>query len=188
VYTRVPASNAVFLTFDDGPDPNHTPRILELLERHGVRATFFLQGDRVESHGNIVRDVVAGGHTLGNHSYSHPSFAKITLQRQAEEIDRTNGLLSSFDGWKRHVFRPPYGHLSAATLALCALRWQRVALWTHDSFDYRLDADAIVERFATLSVRAGDILLFHDDGAAGVAALDRLLPRWRGAGLEFAAI
>jgi peptidoglycan-N-acetylglucosamine deacetylase len=189
IYTRAAAaSRALYLTFDDGPSPAHTPGVLDLLARYGARATFFLRGEAMEVHAGIVSDIVARGHALGNHSYSHPSFAKISLRRQVDEIERTNRLLQRFDGHERHVFRPPYGKMSSATIALCTLRGQRVALWTHDSMDFVLDASAVVDRFATLRLQAGDILLFHDDHAAGSAALEKLLPQWRSAGFEFATL
>jgi peptidoglycan-N-acetylglucosamine deacetylase len=189
IYTRATAaSRALYLTFDDGPNPDHTPQVLDLLARYEARATFFLTGKAMEAHAGIVSDIVARGHALGNHSYSHPSFKDISLRRQVEEIERTNALLQRFDGKDRHLFRPPYGKMSSATIALCTLRRQRVALWTHDSMDFSLDSRAIVERFATLRLRFGDILLFHDDHAAAATALEKLLPQWRGAGFEFATL
>lgn len=189
VYTRASArSNAIYLTFDDGPHPEHTPRVIDLLAKHRARATFFLIGERAEAHGDIVRALVAGDHRLGNHSFSHPSFAKIALRRQLDELDRTDGLLRRFDGRERHAFRPPYGRLRVGAIALCVKRRQPIALWTHDSLDFQLDPDAIVRRFTDLRLQPGDILLFHDDGPAGLIALEELLPRWRRAGFEFAAL
>jgi peptidoglycan/xylan/chitin deacetylase (PgdA/CDA1 family) len=189
IYTRAArAPRALYLTFDDGPNPRYTPGVLDLLDRHRARATFFLTGGAIEAHGDIVKEIVARGHALGNHSYSHPAFTGISLRRQVAEIERTNDLLRRFDGRPRHVFRPPYGKIRLPTIALCLLRRQSVALWTHDSLDFKLGAPALVERLAGLSLRPGDILLFHDDQPASPTALDELLPRWRGAGFEFATL
>jgi peptidoglycan/xylan/chitin deacetylase (PgdA/CDA1 family) len=189
IYTRVrAAANEVYLTFDDGPNPEHTPRVLDLLSRHGARATFFLQGELVEAHGGLVEEIVARGHALGNHSYSHVPFDRLSLRKQADEIQRTNDLLQRFDGRTCHAFRPPYGRLPLATIALCTLWRQRVALWTHDSNDFALAASDIVDRFSRLRVQPGDIVLFHDDQGGGAMALENLLPAWRSAGLEFAPL
>jgi peptidoglycan/xylan/chitin deacetylase (PgdA/CDA1 family) len=186
VYTRVMTrSNSIYLTFDDGPDAEHTPRVLDLLALHGAKATFFLRGDNAERNAELARRLVKSGHALGNHSYSHPSFGQLAWRRQVEEIERTDRLLESFDGRKKHAFRPPYGKLTLQTLALCLWRRQRVALWTHDSLDFRLDTQAIVQRLQELRVRGGDIVLFHDDGVPGIAALEQVLPVWRAAGFEF---
>jgi peptidoglycan/xylan/chitin deacetylase (PgdA/CDA1 family) len=186
LYTRVlTRANSIYLTFDDGPDAEHTPRMLDLLAQHGARATFFLRGDNAERHTVLTRRLVTSGHTLGNHSYSHRSFERLGWRHQAEEIERTDRVLERFDGRRRHVFRPPYGRLTPPALALCVLRRQRVALWTHDSLDFRLDTAAIVQRLHGLPIRGGDIILFHDDAPPGIAALDQVLPIWRAAGFEF---
>lgn len=189
IYTRAAqASRALYLTFDDGPNPEHTPGVLGLLERYNARATFFLTGKAMEANGELVKEMVARGHAIGNHSYSHPAFTRISLKRQVEEIERTNELLQRFDGRPRHVFRPPYGKMRLPTIALCLFRRQSVALWTHDSLDFKLGAKALVDRFGDLSLRGGDILLFHDDKPAASAALEELLPRWRDDGFEFATL
>ncbi len=185
LFTRARKKSLVYLTFDDGPHPEHTPRLLKLLERHQVKATFFIVGERAEAHPEIVRTIVAAGHTLGNHSYSHPSFKVTSFGRQSEEIERTNEVLKGFDGRKRHLVRPPYGNLSWATIVLCALRRERIALWSRDSHDYRLGSDEIVKRMSSLKIAPGDVLLFHDDGSSGIDALETLLPGWRSNGLNF---
>jgi peptidoglycan/xylan/chitin deacetylase (PgdA/CDA1 family) len=189
VYTRArTAANEIFLTFDDGPDPQYTPSVLELLSRHGVPATFFLQGERVERHGSVVTDIVAAGHALGNHSYSHPHFENSSLRTQAEEISRTDELLSRYDGQARHLVRPPHGRATLGTIMLCAWRRQRIALWNRDSLDFKLDSAAIVERFRVAPVKSGDILLFHDDSGIGLEALGQLIPRWQKSGLKFSTL
>lgn len=178
----------VYLTFDDGPHPEHTPPLLDLLARYDARATFFMLGSKVQSQESLVRQIVSAGHTLGNHSFSHPSFVSIPLQRQAQEIDRTDALLAPFDGRPRHLFRPPRGRPALATLALCVGRRHPIALWTHDSRDFTLDQAQVVSAMTGTRVVPGDILLFHDDGDVARAALETLLPLWQGSGLKFAAL
>ena len=178
----------IYLTFDDGPDPQHTRPLLALLDAHKAKGTFFLQGQQVEEHGDIVADIVKGGHTLGNHSYSHANFTSLDWDGQLDEISRTDNLLSRHDGNEIHVFRPPYGKLRLNTLAMCLHRRQDIAMWTHDSFDFKLDESHVVERMKDMPVRSGDILLFHDDGHAAIGALEQLLPTWQQAGFRFAAL
>ena len=103
---------ALYLSFDDGPHPEHTPRLLDLLARHGARASFFLVGQRVEQHPALVERIVAEGHALGNHSYSHPMFRRLGLRAQLDEVERTDRLLAAFDRRGPHRFRPPRGDVS----------------------------------------------------------------------------
>jgi peptidoglycan/xylan/chitin deacetylase (PgdA/CDA1 family) len=189
VYTkRAGEASGVYLTFDDGPHPEHTPRLLELLARHDARATFFLLGENAARHQDLVRRIVSEGHAIGNHSYTHPSFVDISLRRQAQEIDRTERVLSGFDGRPSHPFRPPRGRPTAGTIALCLLRRCPMALWTHDSRDFARDTASVVESLSSAQVEPGDILLFHDDSGTGLDALEVLLPRWQSSGLKFLAL
>jgi len=189
LFTRMPADDkTIYLTFDDGPDATHTLRVLDLLDAHHALATFFLQGRRVEKHRQIASEIVRRGHSLGNHSYSHASFTKIGVKQQYHEISRTDEILEQIDGRQRHLLRPPHGRLNPFTALVCATRRQRIALWTHDSLDHRLGADEVVEQLESLDMRSGDILLFHDDGAAGISALGRMLPVWREAGFVFSKL
>lgn len=181
-------SKAICLTFDDGPHPEHTPRLLDLLRRHAIHATFFLQGRYVEQYPQLVARLVAEGHVIGNHSFNHPSFAKLTLSRQVEEIRQTETLLTRFDGRSRHPFRPPYGRLTVGIIAWCLLHRHRITLWSFDSLDFRLSEQEICERAQRSLLSQGSILLFHDDSVSGALALDRLIPLWRAAGLEFTTV
>lgn len=188
LFTRARVRRQVCLTFDDGPSPEHTPALLDLLAEHKVPATFFLVGSRATAHPDIVRRIVAEGHALGNHSFSHPRFDQCSMRTQWEEIDKTDRELAKHDGIQRHLVRPPYGKLGLRTLAVSALRRQRIALWTRDSLDYRLDTAQIISRFDSTRLRPGDVILFHDDGSSGIEALRVLLPLWRGANLEFGTL
>jgi peptidoglycan-N-acetylglucosamine deacetylase len=188
MFTRARVRRQVCLTFDDGPSPEHTPALLDLLAEHQVPATFFLIGSKISEHPAIVQRIVAEGHSLGNHSFNHPRFDRSSMRKQWEEIERTEQALTSCDGLKRHLVRPPYGRLGLGTLAVCLARRQRIALWNRDSLDYRLEREQIISRFESQPIRRGDVLLFHDDGSPGIDALRVLLPRWRKAGLEFGTL
>ncbi|HKE49007.1 MAG TPA: polysaccharide deacetylase family protein [Rhodanobacteraceae bacterium] len=180
---------ALYLSFDDGPHPEHTPRLLDLLKKHGARATFFLIGRKAEKYPEVVRRIVAEGHLLGNHSYSHPAFAKIAPGEQADEIDRTDRILAQFDGLARHPFRPPSGALPMSLVMQCVRKRRRIAYWSYDSMDYRRDKkDMLLERLRGFPPTPGDIVLMHDDDDEIVHALEELIPEWRAAGFALPAL
>jgi peptidoglycan/xylan/chitin deacetylase (PgdA/CDA1 family) len=104
------------LTFDDGPDPQYTPRILEALRKHGAKATFFLIGERAEQEPALVRQILADGHELANHSHSHPDFERLPLRRAMQEISRTTAMIEAIQGSRCRLFRPPKGKLCLNSL------------------------------------------------------------------------
>jgi len=187
--TYAQGGRALYLSFDDGPHAEITPRILDLLAAHDARARFFLLGENVEKHPELVRRMVAEGHLIGNHSYSHPPFKKISLDEQLSEIDRTDRILAEFDGRPRHRFRPPSGALPLPLLIRFARERRSIAYWSYDSLDYqRRPATEFVQRMRQSPPDAGEIVLMHDDDANVVHALTDLMPEWRTAGFEFRAL
>lgn len=181
-----PGRRAIAITFDDGPIPAHTPRLMSLLEAHGGRGTFFVIGAFAETQPEIMRRLVEGGHEIGNHSMRHRAFAAMAPARQFAEIEEADKVLERYDGRPAHWFRPPQGRITPAMLLALGRRRHPVAMWSLDSFDYRgLGVEAIVSRFDSRPARPGDVLLFHDDNDDTVRALEKLVPRWRAEGYEF---
>lgn len=179
----------LFLTFDDGPHPEYTPPVLDLLARHGATATFFVIGDRIDRHPDVVRRIVAEGHALGNHSWSHPLMGDLPLEQQIEQIDSTDAALAAFDGRQRHPFRPPCGALPANLLLHFARIGRTVASWSYDTHDYeQLPAQTLLQRVQADPPRSGDVVLMHDDSAQTVEALATLLPQWREQGFAVRAM
>ena len=174
------------LTFDDGPHPAHTPALLDLLAAHGARATFFLIGREAERHPALVARLLREGHTLGNHSWSHPQFERLDLAAQRDEIERTDRLLQSFDGLTRHDFRPPRGVMPRSMVIDCIRRGRRIAYWSYDSLDYsQRSADELIASAHRHAPRAGEILLMHDDGGLSLHLLAVMLPVWTRTGFAF---
>ena len=187
--TRMPsAKREVYLTFDDGPHPTNTPALLDVLAASQVKATFFLIGQQAELHPSVVQRLVAEGHAIGNHSMTHPNMRSLGRREQLAQIDRADEVLARFDGRKRHLFRPPRGHATPATIARALGGSQPLVLWSFDSHDYKLGGQALVERLEQHRPKGGDILLFHDDMPTTIEALRVVLPRWRSAGLQFATM
>jgi peptidoglycan/xylan/chitin deacetylase (PgdA/CDA1 family) len=177
------ADQALYLTFDDGPHEGHTSRLLDVLAMNDAKASFFLLGEQVEQHPDVVRRIVADGHRLGNHSYDHPRFTRIPHRQQLEQIGRTEQLLTTFDGKRDHWFRPPSGQFPLSLLLHFATQPGAIAYWSYDSLDYqRLPAEGLVAIMREHPPRAGDVLLMHDDAAATVDALEVMIPEWRKAG------
>jgi peptidoglycan/xylan/chitin deacetylase (PgdA/CDA1 family) len=180
----------IALTFDDGPDPEWTPRVLDALGRLGMRATFFLVGERAARHPELVARIAAEGHEAGSHSWDHPSLPEIPLPAVAEQFDRTRAALGERDAG---LLRPPYGHQTLATWRLAAARGYRVVMWSAAAGDWRdLDGATLAGRVLA-AARPGAIVLLHDslytaerpefrDRAPTIAALGILaerLPGWR---------
>ena len=181
--------DAIYLTFDDGPDPLHTPALLDLLRDHGARASFFLIGREAERYPELVKRIVAEGHRLGNHSYSHPVFNGLPLSEQLAEIDRTDRVLAAFDGIRRHRFRPPRGAFSLALTLHFMWSRRNLTYWSYDSLDYQhKPADELVNLLRARAPRAGDVLLMHDDNECSMRMLKTLLPEWRENGFTFSAL
>ncbi|MBO2520448.1 MAG: hypothetical protein CW345_01375 [Firmicutes bacterium] len=191
-----PARPWVALTFDDGPSPQYTPRILEILEKHGVPATFFMVGAHVEAYPDIAAAVVEAGHEVGNHTYSHINVPTASTQRLYEEMLRTTAVILEVTGQYPRYVRPPRGLYDGRFRRMAALLGQEVVLWNRSSFDWQgsLSPQAIVRRIVN-EARPGDILLFHDSGAligreggnreATVQALEGIILGVRAKGLEF---
>jgi peptidoglycan-N-acetylglucosamine deacetylase len=179
---------SIYLSFDDGPHPQYTPPLLDLLRSYDAKGTFFLIGDRVEMHPDITRRIIDEGHAIGNHSMTHPKLEKLTGRKQLLEVERADAVLSPFNGKTRQLFRPPNGRATMSTIVSSIVLSRPLVLWSVDSRDYCLAADEVVRRLEATIVRAGDILLFHDDIGVAEVALRRLLPRWRDAGLNFGTL
>ena len=137
VLTRTRDQDLRYLSFDDGPDPEHTPKLLDTLARHGVKASFFLVGEKIEQYPEIVQRIVADGHMIGNHSYSHWSFRNMDLRKQLDEVYKTDALLRLFDNRPYHRMRPPHGYVGAKLLLHFARRKRSFIYWSYDSLDYQ---------------------------------------------------
>lgn len=181
------AAEGVALTFDDGPDPVQTPRILDVLARFRARATFFVVGAQADRQPELVRRIHAEGHQLGNHTYSHFHCPELDLGGLMRQIERTDDAVEAAlgEGVLRTplLFRPPFGELHPRQALYLALRGRSVAFWSRDTRDYRdACADEIAAMGATLD--CGDVLLMHDRFPNTVEALPTLLETLERRGLR----
>jgi len=174
VIARGPAHDAggapcLYLTFDDGPDPDGTPALLELLDAHDTRATFFLLGQRAARHPALVRTVADAGHGVGSHGWDHRDPWRTPGREVLDGLDRTEAVLSDLVGGRVRDHRPPYGRLTPATLRWARSAGRRIVLWDRMAGDFGKTAGKV------RSLRPGSILVLHE-GEAGRAARPRLLP------------
>jgi peptidoglycan/xylan/chitin deacetylase (PgdA/CDA1 family) len=148
------------LTFDDGPDTANTPRILDALKRHHAHATFFVLGAQARLHPELVSRIVAEGHALGSHSWSHPS--RVSSQRAREEVESTEALLKKITGHAPALFRPPYGILKNGLASAAQKKGNAVILWTISSADTRPISSRQIADNIIHTPDSGDIALMHD--------------------------
>lgn len=183
----------VALTFDDGPDAQTTPAVLESLARHDVKATFFVVGYRAEKLPLLLQTMAAQGHELGNHSYSHnySQFKKNELEIFRSEIERTNTLIELTTGQTPSLFRPPGGYLSDRMVAFVNNYPMTIAYWTwqQDSKDWIVGKKGeSIAGHVVSNIQPGQIIILHDGAGNGLEtarAVDMLLTRLTADGYRF---
>jgi len=190
------AGNGCALTFDDGPNPRATPALLSLLERHRVPATFFMLGKYVEQNASLAAEIASAGHSIGNHTHSHPSLLFSSRPRIVDELTRCENAIFSATGRHSSCVRPPFGflgpqfHRAAREAGL-----SKVVMWSRAANDWNPQSASRVTR-RIQNLQTGDILLLHDgdhrlanaDRSHMLQALEYCLPRWGDAGLRFVTV
>jgi peptidoglycan-N-acetylglucosamine deacetylase len=163
IVSRQEGNGGVALTFDDGPHPQGTPLVLEILREAGATATFFLVGEQVERRPTLAAEIVAAGHRVELHCHRHRNSLRLTPGQFAADLDRGRRVIEDATGQAVAAHRPPYGIYSAGALRACRRRGWRPVLWSQWGRDWRGRASAkSIARCATESVSAGDIVLLHD--------------------------
>ncbi len=158
--THVSVSEPVAaLTFDDGPDAEHTPRLLSLLDRFGAAATFFMIGEAAEKNPCVVEMVASAGHAVGNHSWDHPSFPQISLGEQWRQLRKCERALAPHG---QKLFRPPFGHQTAQSRLLAWGMGYQVVTWSLVAADWLDNEAEWMADHVEKEMRPGSIVLFHD--------------------------
>lgn len=174
------ADKVVALTFDDGPDADSTPRVLDLLKRYDVRATFFVVGEQARQNPELIHRMVAEGHTVAGHSYYHlPQSTLWSSQRYTEELFRCNDVVARLTGLRMRLYRPPFGVTNppiaraVKNLGLIPVGWSVRSLDTMTK-----DPDRVVDRVMR-GLRGGDVILLHDRLENSEELLEKLLTALR---------
>jgi peptidoglycan/xylan/chitin deacetylase (PgdA/CDA1 family) len=208
---RTNSPRKLAITFDDGPNPKITPGLLNLLDRYGARANFFVIGRFARECAGLVRETADRGHLIGNHSATHVNLFWRTRKQIRDEIQHCNDAVFTAAGVKPKWFRPPWGMRNPWVISSARMAGLRTVLWSHLPGDWRTkSAEWLIKRMEILAKRAqessaegkyssvgnGDILCLHDgdhrflhgDRRVTLEALQYWLPRWRDLGLEFVTI
>lgn len=180
--------NLCALTFDDGPSPFTTPHLLEQLEQNGIKATFFLLGSNAARYPRIVELIKNGGHEIGNHSWSHANLKHLNVEKQKEEICRTDEVLRS-QGVTPLYLRPPYGSFDGRTVRIAEELGLSLILWSLDSHDWKHLPVNYAKLLSTRGTTYEDgslrgIFLFHDIHKTTVDDLPRILENLRAGGCD----
>ena len=162
-----PETPAVAITFDDGPDTTYTPKILDILARHGVRATFFLIGQAAEKHPEVVARIVNEGHAIGNHTYFHTNLSRMAAWQVLLDLRKAQAVFTRLVGQAPAVVRPPYGALDPPAVEAIGQEGFKVVLWTIDSLDWwGLSKEQIIKNVVP-ALKSGVIVLHHSSGGPG---------------------
>jgi len=189
-------SKQLALTFDDGPNDPHTLRLLEVLAKHNVHATFFLIGRYVSQRPDVVRELVRAGHAIGNHTFTHPLLI-FKARRQIEtELMECQHALRDAAGVQAKFWRPPFGGRRPAVLRVARKLGLEPVMWSITGYDWNAPPAEQIEGKVSKQVRGGDVILLHDgshrafgaDRAQTVIATDRLIARYKSEGYEFMTI
>ncbi|QUH20162.1 polysaccharide deacetylase family protein [Alkaliphilus sp. B6464] len=183
----------IALTFDDGPHPEFTPQILDLLKEYEAKATFFILGKQAKLYPDLVKREVEEGHELGNHTFSHIDVKKASKEKIREEFQKTQDTIYLITGIKPKVFRPPYGFYNEKTIDVANENGCKIILWSRnqDSKDWSSPGvDKIVNTVIT-KTENGDIILLHDyieGNSHTVDALKVILPHLKNKGYRFVTV
>lgn len=173
------------LTFDDGPYPKVTTHILDVLEKHGVCATFFVLGSRVEGREEVLLRMEALGCEIGNHTFSHADLTRLSAEQCKEEIDKTNAEFERALGHPASVVRPPYGFYNAAVRKNVPYP---LVLWTVDTNDWRPRNVAELADAVVREAEDGCVILMHDQQSSTAEAMDAIIPALVAKGFRFVTV
>lgn len=184
------------LTYDDGPNDPHTLRLLEVLARHEVKATFFLIGHYVRQRPDIAREVAKAGHVIGNHTFTHPLLIFKRDDEIRKELSDCRAALQDAVGEHSNLFRPPFGGRRPATLHIARELRLEPIMWNVTGYDWNAPSAAVIERKVSKQIRGGDVILLHDGGhkqmgadrSQTVQATDHLIKRYKQEGYSFVTI
>lgn len=191
-----PGTKQLALTYDDGPNDPHTFRLLEVLSKHNVRATFFLIGRYVRQRPDIAREVFQAGHVIGNHTFTHPVLSLKSNSEIRNELTTCHQALQDAIGPPTNLFRPPFGARRPAVLRIARELGIRPIMWNVTGYDWSAPPAATIEQKCAKQICGGDVILLHDGGhkqmgadrSQTVLATDNLIARYESEGYGFVTI
>jgi peptidoglycan/xylan/chitin deacetylase (PgdA/CDA1 family) len=196
-FTGLPAgSKRLALTYDDGPNDPHTLRLLEVLAKHNVHATFFLIGRYVKQRPDIARQIAQAGHVIGNHTFNHPNLIFASARQTATELQQCEQALHDAVGEHSRLFRPPFGGRTPGTLRVARKLGFEPVMWNVMGWDWSGKSADYVEQSVDKHIHGGDVILLHDgshatfgaDRSQTILATDRLVAHCKSDGYSFATV
>lgn len=181
----------IALTFDDGPHPRYTERILQILERYDVKATFFAIGVNIQNYPEPLRKIAAAGHEIGNHSYSHAVDKSMSESDILEEMQKCDSLIYDITGQKPSAYRPPCGIYGESLLSAAEKRGYSVILWSVDTLDWKNTPPKQIASGVLRDIDGGEIILMHDYTSGKnttCEALELIIPMLLEKGYQFVKI
>jgi peptidoglycan/xylan/chitin deacetylase (PgdA/CDA1 family) len=168
--------NQIAITFDDGPNPEFTPRVLALLKKYNAKATFFCIGKHIEMYPEIFKSIIEQGHAIGNHTYSHStSFGFFSVEEILEELQKTNQIINQLTGLDAQLYRPTFGVTNPRIKrALQIIKLHSIG-WNKRSLDTRNLSEKTILKRVTKNLKKGDVILLHDTSDKTIAVLEQLL-------------
>jgi len=179
----------IAMTFDDGPSATLTPKLLDILAAHRIKATFFVIGENVAEHPEIVARAAREGHEIGNHSWSHPNFGKMSDDGVRSQLQRTDDAIKSATGSRPTLLRPPYGSITAREK-----RWihdqfgYQIILWDVDPYDWKRPGPSVVRNRILKETRPGSIVLSHDIHPGTIEAMPLTFDALEAKGFKFVTL
>jgi peptidoglycan-N-acetylglucosamine deacetylase len=179
----------IAMTFDDGPSAENTPRLLEMLKQRNIKATFFLIGQNAASNPEVVRRILADGHEIGNHSWTHPQLSKLSDDRVTAEITKTQEAIKSASGFTPTLLRPPYGAITPRQREWIENQFGlSIILWSVDPFDWKRPGASVITQRILTQVHPGAIILSHDIHKQTVDAMPATLDGLIRKGYKFVTV
>lgn len=179
----------IALTFDDGPHATNTPRLLEMLAKRNIKVTFFVIGQCVQDHPDILKRELAEGHEIGNHSWTHPMLSKMSESGVHNELQRTQDAIVQATGYTPKLMRPPYGALTEKQRTWVNNQFgYKIILWAVDPLDWKRPGPSVVAHRILSETRSGNIILMHDIHGGSIDAIPEIVDGLLAKGFKFVTV
>lgn len=182
--------NKIAITFDDGPDQQHTDKILNILATENVKATFFITGENAEKYPSLVKNIYDAGHQIGNHGFLHIDAKETSAEKYLSDVMSAQSQIEKILGKQiKRIFRPPYGSITIPSFVKLIRKGFQIIMWSQDSEDsYILEHDKLLAHIKKNRPQSGSILLFHEDYKQTVAILQDAISFYKECGLRMCTI